>query len=43
MQSELKALIFYTATGKALAEKRGGINKRRDFFIEALKELEEYH
>lgn len=42
MQSELKALIFYTATGKALAEKRGGINKRRDFFIEALKELEEY-
>jgi HD superfamily phosphodiesterase len=42
MQSELKALIFYTATGKALAEKKGGINKRRDFFIEALKELEEY-
>ena len=42
MQSELKALNFYTATGKALAEKKGGIDKRRGFFMEALKEIEEF-
>jgi hypothetical protein len=35
-------LNFYTVTGQRLAQKRGGIDKRVHFFVEALREIEEY-
>jgi HD superfamily phosphodiesterase len=42
MQATLRDLNFYTVTGQRLAQKRGGIDKRVRFFVEALREIEEY-
>lgn len=41
-QAALREVTFYTATGKALAAERGGIDDRWRFYTEALAELEAY-